>query len=129
MGRFFRPSALAGALVIIGSSTGCAPGFIYTNITTPYCKNLRGTPLGPLQGVGSTKKVSLPAGRFDLTAEWDSRGIHDISEANGIAEVLGCDQRRLSVLGGLYSSRHIVVYGRGKMPGAEGPPAKPLSSQ
>lgn len=109
----FRPHALIGGLSIFVTAVGCTPGFLYTNTTTPYCKNLRGTPLGPLQGIGSTKRVSIPTGRLDLTAEWDSRGIHDIAEANGIAEVLGCDQRRLSVLGGLYSSRHIIVYGRG----------------
>lgn len=114
MGRLLRPRSLVAALVITVTTAGCARGFLYTNITTPYCENLRGTPLGPLQGVGSTKRVSIPTGRLDLTAEWDSRGIHDIAEANGINEVLGCDQRRLSILGGLYSSRHIIVYGRGK---------------
>lgn len=114
MRRSWRPPLCAGALFIATTTAGCTPGFLYTNVTKPYCTNLRGTPLGPLQGVGSTKKVSLPTGRIDLTAEWDSRGIHDIAEANGITEVLGCDQRRLSVLGGLYSSRQIIVYGRGK---------------
>lgn len=106
-----RAKRALSSLVLLALS-GCAPGFIYTNITTPYCTNLRGTELGAKEGIGSTKKVSLPTGRLDLTAEWDSRGIHDIAAAHGISEVLGCDQRRLSILGGLYSSRHIIVYGR-----------------
>ena len=104
-----RRTALVLTLV---ASSGCARGFLYTNVTTPYCTNMRGTELGSGEGIGSTKKISLPTGRIDLTAEWDSRGIHDVAAANGILEVMGCDQRRLSVLGGLYSSRHIIVYGR-----------------
>jgi hypothetical protein len=101
---------LLASLVFI--ATGCNPGFIYTNIKTPYCTNLRSTPLGPLQASAATRRVSIPTGRIDVTAEWDARGIGDIAQRFGIKEVFGCDQKRISVLGGLYSSRTVIVYGR-----------------
>jgi hypothetical protein len=109
LGRWTTTRLLAPLVFI---ATGCNPGFIYTNIKTPYCTNLRGTPLGPLQASGATRRVSIPTGRIDVTAEWDARGIGDIAQRHGIKEVFGCDQKRISVLGGLYSSRTVIVYGR-----------------
>jgi len=90
---------------------GCAQGFIYTNTTTPYCTDLRGTSLGSSIGRGSTKQISIPFGKVDLTADWSSRGLHDIAEANGLKTINGCDEHLISVLGGVWKQQEIVVYG------------------
>jgi hypothetical protein len=89
----------------------CTPGFLYTDITTPYCKDLRGTPLGSVKGKGSSKRVSIPFGRVDMAAEWDKRGIHDIANRYGMNKVYGCDQRLVSVFGGIWRKQEVIVYG------------------
>jgi len=90
---------------------GCARGFIYTNTTTPYCTDLRGTKLGSNTGTGSTKRVSIPVGQVDLTAVWSSRGLHDAALSHGLKTINACDEHMVSVLGGIWRKQEILVYG------------------
>jgi hypothetical protein len=99
------------ALVALVFLTGCAPGFIYTDITRPECRDMRGTKLGSLSAGGGAKQVNIPITRVDLSAEWDSKAIGDIAKANGISVVYSCDERTLSVLGGIWRKEEILVYG------------------
>lgn len=91
--------------------SGCAPGFVYTDIVRPGCVDLRGTPLGEKTVKGGAFRVEIPTSRIDLTAEWDSRAIGDIAKKNGISTVNSCDERILSFLGGIFRKEEIIVYG------------------
>jgi hypothetical protein len=90
---------------------GCARGFLYTNTTTPYCTDLRGTKLGSRTGTGSTKRVSIPVGQVDLTAVWSSRGLHDAAQSHGLNTINACDEHMISILGGIWRRQEILVYG------------------
>jgi len=91
--------------------SACAPGFVYTDIVRPECTDLRGTTLGTKTARGGTYKVEIPNSRVDVSAEWSSKAIGDVARSNGISTVYSCDQRTLSILGGLFRKEEIIVYG------------------
>jgi len=99
------------ALVALLFLTGCAPGFLYTDIVRPECKDMRQTKIGPLLAKGGAKQIKIPTTEIDLTAEWNSKAIGDIAKANGISVVQACDERTLSILGGIWRKEEIIVYG------------------
>ncbi len=105
--------ALASVAV---TQAGCAPGLLYTDVTKPFCKNLRGTPLGEVAGEGSSKKLEIPTTRIDVSAEWDSRAIGDIAKEHGIETIRGCDARTQSYVLGIWSEDSIIVYGDAAKP-------------
>jgi|694.fasta_scaffold02333_7 hypothetical protein len=101
------------------TQAGCAPGLLYTDLTKPFCKNLRGTPLGEAAAEGSSKKLEIPTTRIDVSAEWDSRAIGDIAKEHGIGTIRGCDARTQSYVLGIWSENSIVVYGDAAKPPTE----------
>jgi hypothetical protein len=72
---------------------------------------MRGTGLGIQEGEGSSKKLTLPTTRIDISAEWDSRAIGDIAKKHGMSTVYSCDIRRESYLLGLWRRDEVIVYG------------------
>lgn len=99
------------ALLAMLFLSGCAPGFIYTDVTRPRCKNMRQTIIGSKTVSNGAKQFSIPVTRVDLSAEWDSKAIGDVAKANGLTVVCACDERKLSILGGIWRKEEIIVYG------------------
>jgi hypothetical protein len=113
MGRRMRRS-IAKLLALLVSLSGCVgfpPGLLYTDRIQPLCKDMRSTGLGLAQSSGSSKRVTLPTTRIDISAEWDSRAIGDIGKKAGMKTVYGCDVRRESYLLGLWRRDEVIVYG------------------
>jgi len=98
-------------LTLLLLPSGCASGLLYTDIIRPECTDMRGTGLGNKTARGGAYRVELPTNRIDLIAEWNSKAIGDIAKNNGINTVYGCDQRTISVLGGIFRKEEIIVYG------------------
>ena len=91
---------------------GCAPGFIYTDITEPECVDMRSTPIGEKTSKGGLYKIELPFTKVNLTAEWNTRGLGDVAKKGGISTIYYCDLRTLSILGGIYRKQETIVYGK-----------------
>ena len=73
---------------------------------------MRSTPTATSVARGGTYKVEIPVTRIDMSAEWNSRAIGEVAKRQGIETVYFCDQRTLSILGGIYRKREIIVYGK-----------------
>lgn len=91
--------------------TGCAPGFIYTDITRPFTTDMVETPRGSATGHAATMQLKDPVTRVRLSAEWRSRAIGDAIERGQLEKAYYADLRTLSILGGLWSKREVIVYG------------------
>jgi len=72
---------------------------------------MRSTPMGDLTVKGGTYKVEIPLTRLEMSAEWNTRAIGEVAKKNGLSTVYFCDQKTLSILGGIYLQKEIIVYG------------------
>jgi len=108
-----RASLLFFALSCLCSEVGCvAPGYIFSDITEPYCDNMNNTPIGEREGVSDTKQFKVPYVAPGLTALWSSNAIGDAAKEAGLTELYYCDLHTLSILGGVWQSQNIIVYGK-----------------
>ena len=98
-------------LVILFFLGGCAPGWIYTDITQPFCTDMRNTVTGEAQGASSLRSVNIPRVPGTRTV-WSSNAIGAAAKREGIEQLAYCDRKIFSVLGGIWGSDSIVVYGR-----------------
>ena len=90
---------------------GCAPGFIYTNITEPLTTDMNETPRGTRLAALDTKQLKEPITRFNLSAEWDSRAIGDAAKRAGLNTIFYADMKTVSVLGGIWRQQTVRVWG------------------
>lgn len=103
-------SVFLGPFFLIALSA-CAPGFIYTDIVRPECTDMRGTTLGTKEGRSGAFKVDIPTSRIEITAEKGSKSFGDIAKANNITTFYSCDERTISILGGLFRKEEMILYG------------------
>ncbi len=99
------------ALLILCSSCAARGGYIYTNVVKPFCKDMRSTKVGTKTGKGAFHQIKIPTSNVDLTTQWNSKAIGDIAKANNIETVYFCDQKVVSILGGIYKKEQIIIYG------------------
>ncbi|NBW39970.1 hypothetical protein EBR25_03095 [bacterium] len=91
--------------------SGCFRGFLYTNTVEPYCTNMQSTPIGERRSDSGIVTVSIPRLPGARTI-WNSNAIGDAVKQADLEEVFYCDRERFSILGGIYGSDSLVVYGR-----------------
>ena len=87
-----------------------ACGWIYTDTVTPYCIDMEGTPVSGEGQTLSLKSVSIPRVP-GARAMWSSNAIGEIAKENGISRIHYCDRETFSVIGGLWYTDALVVYG------------------
>ena len=106
--RWFRilPLFVMSALL-----SGCVRGYLYTNTVEPYCTDMQSTPRAERRSDSGIMSVSIPRLPGARTV-WSSNAIGDAAKQAGIREVYYCDLKRFSVLGGIYGSESLVVYGK-----------------
>ena len=84
-------------------------GWIYSNTIEPLDTNYDRTPVAPVdgpQGKGGIYRL-----RYQASVEWNSNGLGDLAQKLGFTKLYYADLERLSILGGLFSSTFVHLYG------------------
>lgn len=97
-------------LVLSFTVSGCVRGWIYTDTVEPYCVDMEETPFSGGDARSGLKGISIPRVP-GARVVWSSSAIGDAALEQGISTVHYCDRKVFSVIGGLWSSETIVVYG------------------
>ncbi len=97
-------------LSLILSFTACTRGWIYTNVTSPFCTDMGGVPTNGKSSSAGLKQISIPRIPGSRTL-WSSNSIADAVKGSGIETIQYCDRTLFSVLGGLWSRDFVTVYG------------------
>ncbi|MFN8391108.1 MAG: hypothetical protein U0136_12530 [Bdellovibrionota bacterium] len=98
-------------LFVVSSMTACAPGLIYTDVTSPLTRNLDNARIGTKSGSTSTTELSIPLNRGSISGAFESRAIGDAAQNGGLTTLYYADERLISVLGGLWKKRTVTVHG------------------
>lgn len=106
-----RFQLLLSALTLSLPLQGCTYGFLYSDTVVPVDQNMARTALGTTVGKEETKQLQDPF-VTGVKVEWGSRAIGDAAKKTGLEEIEFADMHTLSVLGGLYKSSTIIVYGK-----------------
>jgi hypothetical protein len=119
-------TALLGAWLVAGCST---PGLLYTDITLPLTLDMDGTPRAP--DAAKTIQRSVREPMAGIRAEWADSAPGEQARIGGMDSVSYADVHRHSLIGGIWGSTTVVVYGeRDAAPasaaaaGAEAPQAR-----
>ncbi len=98
-------------LVLILGFSLPACGWLYTDTVTPLCTNMKGTHIGEQSSRSKMKEISIPR-LPGARLRWSSKAIGDAAREQGIEEIYYCDLKVFRVLGGIWGSEAVVVYGR-----------------
>ena len=99
------------SFIFIFILSGCSTGFLYTNVTTPYCTDMQENLSEGKDSRSSLKQFSIPTVPGSRTI-WSSNSIADAAKKEGIEVIQYCDRKKFSILGGIWGSDSIVVYGK-----------------
>ena len=97
---------LLGACFITACST---PGLLYTNITLPLTLDMNDTQRAPDSAGAIQRIIREPIA--GIRAEWSNDAPGDSARIGGLGQVSYADVRSNSLLGGLWGSTTILVYG------------------
>jgi hypothetical protein len=97
---------LLGACFITACST---PGLLYTNITLPLTLDMNDTRRAPDSAGAIQRIIREPIA--GIRAEWSNNAPGDSARIGGLDQVSYADVRSNSLLGGLWGSTTILVYG------------------
>lgn len=99
-------------LALLFLLTGCvARGFLYTRVTEPATLDFHKTSVGSKQFLVRTHRVREPVSGSGISAEWQADPVKTAALKAGVTNLYFADTRTLSILGGLYRARTLVVYG------------------
>ena len=99
-----------GLTLLALTLSGCVPGWLYTNISTPFCTNMGKVPSNAKTSRASMKSFSIPRVP-GARAAWSSNAIGDAAKKNNMSVIYYCDRKQYSIIGGLWGRDEIVVYG------------------
>lgn len=99
-------TALLGVWLVAGCST---PGLLYTDITLPLTLDMDGTPRAP--DAAKTMQRSVREPMAGIRAEWANSAPGEQARIGGLGRVSYADLHRHSLVGGLWGSTTVVVYG------------------
>ena len=98
--------------VLAALLSGCASDpLLFGLMTKPETTEFRHTPVGTKSCVLSSYKVREPVSGYGVSAEWDASHVKAAALKAGITNVYFTDMKTLSVLGGIYRQRMLIVYG------------------
>jgi hypothetical protein len=99
---------LAGVWLVAGCST---PGLLYTDITLPLTLDMSSTPRAPDSTEAMQRIIREPITGAGIRAEWSEDAPGDKARIGGLDRVRYADVRSSSVLGGIWGSTTVLVYG------------------
>jgi hypothetical protein len=99
---------LAGAWLIAGCST---PGLLYTDITLPLTLDMSSTQRAPDSTAAIQRIIREPLTGAGIRAEWSDDAPGNRARIGGLDRVSYADVRSNSVLGGIWGSTTVLVYG------------------
>lgn len=105
---YCRAALLAGICFIAGCST---PGLLYTNITLPLTVDMNSTRRAPDSAAAIQRIIREPLTGAGIRAEWSNDAPGDKARIGGLERVSYADVRSKSVLGGIWGSTTVLVYG------------------
>ena len=92
--------------------SGCAPGLIYTDQTSPLVTNMLNTPTGDTLAELDVRQLREPITALNLSAQWNSRASGEAAKHEGLTEIYYADLNTFSLLGGLWKQDTVRVWGR-----------------
>ena len=81
-------------------------GLLYTNITRPYTTNFNNTPVGT-----KTCRANAHQLKVRVSGEWGSKTFDNAMREAGMTKCYYADEKRLSLLLGLYRRTTLILYG------------------
>jgi hypothetical protein len=120
-----RTAMLLGAWLMAGCST---PGFLYTDITLPLTVDMDRTPRAADASGATLRIIRAPVTGAGIRAEWSDRSPGETAQIGGLDTVSYADVHRHSIVGGIWGSATVLVYGdhegeRAPVAAAKPPPA------
>lgn len=101
-----------GTLLVAWTLTGCAPGFIYTNIHEPLSTDMQSTPATGKETEIKNRQVRVPLGlRGSISTQWASGLIGQAAKDAGLTKIYYADLHLISVLGGTWQDAQITIVG------------------
>lgn len=100
--------AFAGAMTLSGCA---APGLLYTDIVMPYTVDMNRTPVGSRRFTIDEYRIREPVSGYGIYALWQNREVQAAARQANITRIQHADRRTLSILGGVYRKRTLIIYG------------------
>jgi hypothetical protein len=97
--------------LVLPAITGCMPGLIYTNTTTPLVTNMNATPANGKVVYTENEGFKVPLSRIPLSAQWRKDLVGEAAKANGLTTIYYADIERFSILGGIWQESSIRIVG------------------
>jgi hypothetical protein len=106
--RIFRFVVLTSLLLPI---SGCVYGFVYTDVTEPVSENMLSNLRATRSVQGNRQELKEPFSGGGIRVMWASNGIGDVAKSQGLSRIHYADIRTISVLGGIWKRRTVIVHG------------------
>lgn len=98
----------AGAIALTGCS---APGLLYTDIVMPYTLDMNQNSAGSRRITIDEYRIREPVSGYGIYALWQNRDVQAAAREANISRIQYADRRILSILGGIYRQRTLIIYG------------------
>ncbi len=106
-----HPLRLLLVAVLAAAAAGCAPGLVYSRVTTPLDTNLDAIPYERRMSMDPVNSF-----RYIVRVDWGTNAIGDIAKKHGIETVYYADIERLYIWFGLWRQAWVRIYGVGPSP-------------
>jgi hypothetical protein len=91
---------------------GCmSRGGLYSNTIEPYTTDFHNTPVGTKECVLNEYEVQEPISGYGLSADVNFASVRQAAQNAGITNINYADVKDVSVLGGIYRMKRLIVYG------------------
>lgn len=99
------------SLVLLLLSGCLSRGLLYTRVTDPATGEFHQTPVGSKRIFVRTFRVQEPVTGYGVSAEWAADPVKTAALQAGVTNLYFADVETLSILGGLYRARTLIIYG------------------
>jgi hypothetical protein len=98
-------------LSVLFFASACTNGVIYTRTTRPLVRNMNHTARASEKVYGNSQLIKEPISGSGVSIEWASHALGDVAKKEGLYQIHYADIETLSILGGIYRKKTLIVYG------------------